>query len=594
VNAVPQPAPPPMPRPIGRTAAAPPLPATYPSPYPVRRPPVAIGLSLAIGLVAIALQVRYGLLGDVSWLITADEKWLDGQIPYRDFIEINPPASLLLYWPAVALARLVGVWPEFAVAAFGFLSIAGSLALSAAILRRAGLIGRVGPLGLGIALVALAILPGQSFDERDQLAAVYGMPFLAIAAARAARARVDWRMALLAGVGAGVMAAIKPPYALVAIALTPYLARRIGVAGLLHAVEFYAAAAVGLAYAALVALAFPHYVADILPLGLAVYAPLRESLPALLSEPGVLVTLVLGAALVQIAGRDIGEPLVAAPALGALGALAAYLVQGKGWLYQAYPALALMTVAAGLALDLRPQSPRRMATGALTGLAAAIALVWLDRWPLPIAFAAAAAASALLAAIERFERAGRARNRKSPLAEMGVAAAIGVACGLFAIDGVRTPVLARALASLGPHPTVLTISESLAFGHPMVRRVGGVWVQRVPSLWITSAVRRLIDEHPGDEALAARLRPYIDSDRDRLVEDIRRNRPDAILVGRLDTRFHQWAWSDPAITAARADYQLFAAEPGHAFPAELYVRKDLIGLRASLAGDIAREPDPAR
>jgi len=545
----------------------------------VRRLPPAIALSLAIGLVAIALQVRYGLLGDVSWLITADEKWLDGETPYRDFIEINPPASLLLYWPAIALARLVGVWPEFAVAAFGFLGIAASLGLAAAILSRAGMIGRVGPLALGVALVALAVLPGQSFDERDQLAALCGLPFLALAAARAARAPVDWPMAVAAGVGAGVMAAIKPPYALVAIALTPYLIRRIGVLALIGSIEFYAAAAVGLAYVALVASVFPHYVADILPLGLAVYEPVRESFLELVGQPGVLLTLALGAALARIAASDIGEPLVAVPALAALGALAAYFVQGKGWLYQTYPALAFMILAAGLALELRPPAPRPTAIGALAGVAAALALLWLGRWPLPIAFAAAAGASALEAALERT---GRRRERKTPLAEMGVAGLIGVACGLFAMDGVSTPALARALASLGPHPTVLAISESLAFGHPMVRAVGGVWVQRVPSLWITSAARRLLDEHPGDEALAARLRPYIDADRQRLVEDIERGRPDAILVGRLDTRFHQWAWSDPAIAAARADYRLFAAEPGKAFPAELYVRKDLLGLRTTL------------
>ena len=117
----------------------------------------------------------------------------------------------------------------------------------------------------------------------------------------------------------------------------------------------------------------------------------------------------------------------------------------------------------------------------------------------------------------------------------------------------------------------------------MVRAVGGVWAQRVPSLWITSAARRLVDEHPGDEALARRLAPYIDRDRRMLVEDIERGRPDAILVGRLDTRFHQWAWSDPAIAAARADYRFFAAEPDKDFPAELCVRKDLIGLRATPA-----------
>jgi hypothetical protein len=541
----------------------------------------AVALSASIGLIAILLQARYGLLGDVSWLITLDEKWLDGATPYRDFIEINPPASLLLYWPAVALARFLGVWPEFTVAAFGFLSIAASLTLSLVILRRAGLIERLGPVALGVALVTLAILPGQSFDERDQLAALYGLPLVALAAARAARAPIDGSLALLAGLGAGAMAAIKPPYALVAIAVIPYLVKRIGLRAALGALEFYAAAAVGLAYLALAARFFPRYVDDILPIGMALYAPIREPLAALIGAPGTLLVLILGAAATQLAPRTDGEPLVTVPALAALGALAAFLVQGKGWLYQAYPALAFMMLAAGLALDLSRPAPRRIAIGALAALAAAFATLALGRWPLPIVFAAAGGAAALSLALERR---APAREGKTLLTQMGVAAAIGVACALFAMDGVRTPALARALASLGPHPSVAAISESLAFSHPMARSVGAVWVQRTPSLWMTSAARRLIDEHPGDAALAARLQPYIDRDRDWLVEDIRRNRPDAILVGRLDSRFHQWAWSDPVITAARADYQLFAVNPDKDFPAELYVRKDLIGLRPGLPG----------
>jgi hypothetical protein len=78
------------------------------------------------------------------------------------------------------------------------------------------------------------------------------------------------------------------------------------------------------------------------------------------------------------------------------------------------------------------------------------------------------------------------------------------------------------------------------------------------------------------------MRVYIDADRDRLVADLNRSRPDALLVGRLDTRFHQWVWNDPAIAAARADYRLFAAETDSGFPAELWVRTDLFGLRPGL------------
>jgi hypothetical protein len=165
---------------------------------------------------------------------------------------------------------------------------------------------------------------------------------------------------------------------------------------------------------------------------------------------------------------------------------------------------------------------------------------------------------------------------------MGVAAALGAACGLFAMDGIETPTIARALTSLGPHPTVASLSESLAFGHPMVRRVGGVWDQSVPSLWISAAARRRIDENPHDAALAARMRIYIDADRDRLVADLNRNRPDALLVGRLDTRFHQWLWNDPEVAAERADYRPYATEANAGFPAELWVRADLFGLRPGL------------
>jgi hypothetical protein len=538
---------------------------------------------VVIGLAAILLQWRFGLLGDVSWLITVDEKWLDGATPYRDIIEINPPASLMLYGPAVALARVLGVAPEFTVAAFGFLSIAAGLGLAAAILSRAGLIDRIGALGASIALIAFAVLPGQSFDERDHLAAVYGLPFLAVSAARAARAPLDARLALLAGLGAGLMAVIKPPYALVAIVLLPYIVRRAGIVPLLKAVEYYVAAAFGLAYVAIVPHAFPDYVANVLPIGLDLYAPIREPLASLLAAPGPLVAFVLVVCALRLARDDPGEPLVAVPALAGLGALAAYLVQGKGWLYQAYPALAFFALAAGAALARAPQPRPRVALGALALLATAASLLALGRWPLPLAFVAAGAAATLAWVLE-------GRNGAPPIAEMGVAAALGAACGLFAMDGIETPTIARALASLGPHPTVASLSESLAFGHPMARRVGGVWAQSVPSLWITAAARRRIDENPGDAALAARMRAFIDADRDRLVADLKRNRPDALLVGRLDTRFHQWVWNDPEITAARADYRLFATEADPGFPAELWVRADLFGLRPRLPDAEAGTP----
>ena len=162
-------------------------------------------LVAAIGLAAIGLQLHFGLLGDVSWLITVDEKWLDGETPYLDFIEINPPASLMLYWPAVALARLIGVAPEFTVAAFRLPQHRGKPRSERGDPRprrpaRTHRAGRLRP-SRWSRWRSCRASPSTSATNSPLL---YGLPFLALAAARAARGPVDLPLAIVAGLGAGV------------------------------------------------------------------------------------------------------------------------------------------------------------------------------------------------------------------------------------------------------------------------------------------------------------------------------------------------------------------------------------------------------
>ena len=537
---------------------------------------ILLGITLAIGLIAIATQLWFGLLGDVSWMITIDEKWLGGQVPYVDFVEINPPASLLLYWPAVAFAHALGLRAEFMVSAFGFASIAASLALSALILKRAAL--TVGPTAYAFVLIALAVLPGEAFCERDHLAAVYALPFLALSIARAERAATDFRLAALAGVGAGLMAAIKPPYALVAIAVAPYLWRRIGLRALLGSAEYYFAAAVGVVYLAIVPWGFPAYVGDVMRMGVDIYVPIRDSLAGLFVESGGLLFLLVGLLVVLVAGKAIDKSWIAVPALAGLGAFGAYMIQGKGWLYQALPALMFLTIAAGFALETRS----RLAI-ALSAAAMAVGALGIHAIPnlAPPIGVAAAAATWLHRRLALRADAGGAHSAGpswvTMFARYGLVAAIGAACGLCVSERPMAPALEAALARLGAHPTLAGITEVMGFGHPMARHTGAIWVQRVPYLLITSAVRRLVDEHPGDAALRQRLQPYADRDKAMLIEDIGRQRPDALLVGPLNTRMHAALWADPEISAARADYRLFATNDRPDFPAELWVRKDLVG-----------------
>jgi len=515
----------------------------------------------AAGIVALAaaVQLSFGMMADVAWLIHCDERWLDGALPYRDFLELNPPASLWLYWPAVALARRLGSPSEAVVSAFGFAAALSAIGVSALILR--GVRGA----GAGLALAALAallLLPGQTFCERDHLAAVFGVPFLALALARARGATPGVALAAAAGLGCGAMAAIKPPYALIAALLALYQLRRSGWRAVLRSPEYYVAAALGLAYVAAVAPLFPAYIANELPFNAEVYVAVREPLAALVASPGAMTFLLIALTAAWAARGRWAEPEFAIALLAAAGAGLAYLAQGKGWVYQATPAMMYATLAAPVAL---PAAPLRGYAALLAGaLAAAAAAPFGHNLGLAVGVGIAVGFGLDAA------RAGAALSLPR-LAPFAFAAAVGAACGLCTIERPTTPKLEALLAGLGPHLTLGTISEDEGLGFPLVRRLHAVWAMRSHSLIVSDYVLRLSAQRPAE---AARLAPFAKRDRANLVDDITRRRPDALLVGPTGTALHAEVWADPRVQAAMADYAHVATERQPGYTAELWLRKD--------------------
>ena len=434
------------------------------------------------------------------------------------------------------------------------------------------------PLAQAIALVVFAVLPGHSFDERDHLAAVFGAPFLAVAAARAARA---------------------PVHSLLAVARRPRRRRDGGDQTALCAggdrdpalsrgpARLRARCAAAIEYGAAAALGSPIWRS--FPSAFLITSPTccRSASPstrrsasrfgALLAAPGALLTLALGAAAAKLAGRRLGEPLVAIPALAALGAFAAYLIQGKGgsirtirrWPTSAWPpaaALAIGPQPRGGRKSARspPSSPRWRSTPSASSRSS-IALRRRRRGG--ASSPERREASPRRAAVRRNGRRRRDRRRRRAVRHER-----------------RRDADDRARAG-EPRPASHRRGdlESLAFGHPMTRAVGGVWVQSVPSLWITSAVRRLIDEHPHDAALAGA--PSLYRQRSRKAGRGPEAKPARRDPGRQARHpLPPMGVERPQIAAARADYRFFAVEPGTDFPAELYVRKDLIGLAADAPG----------
>ncbi len=121
-----------------------------------------------------------------------------------------------------------GLPSEAVVSAFGFAAAGAAMALERAHPARRA---RGGPgTGAGGARRARRAAGRRPSASATIWRRVFGVPFLAVALARARGAPVSARLAVLAGLGAGAMAAIKPPYALIGALLALYLAARLGLA----------------------------------------------------------------------------------------------------------------------------------------------------------------------------------------------------------------------------------------------------------------------------------------------------------------------------------------------------------------------------
>ncbi len=464
-----------------------------------------VAMLVAILGAAIVLRHVFAANADVSWQITLSEKILDGHRLYTDLIEVNPPASTFLYLPAVALAHLLRWAPETVIDTLVFFAALASLAVVSHIAGRYRLLdGLDGQSVAAFALTVMVILPAQTFGQREHIALIAVLPMLATLAARAQGARPLLWHCLVAGVGAGITVCIKPYFAPAIVLAAAAAALQARSWRLLFVLENWIAAAMVAAYGIGVVVFFRAFITDVMPLLADLYIPVRLPLaeiltgvPMLLWGAAVLVVLSLR----RGAGRRPAIPILLA---ASAGFAAAYVIQGKGWPYHAYPMLALVLIA----LDLAGNDRRRRAD--LAG-----------------------------------ERAGwRSLGATSAL---GVVAAVSFVWFSFTAD---TRAAAALVERVGPpHPSITMISPDLGIGHPLVRTVGGRWLSRYCSLWITdnAAILRFVGGL--DETRSRRIAAYEAAERQRLIGEIRDGKPDIILIDNRGYHWSEWLDADPDLSA---------------------------------------------
>jgi hypothetical protein len=478
---------------------------------------------LAAVVGALAVQLLRSTNPDVSWLLTVNDHILAGAKPYVDVIEVNPPASILLYMFPAIIAKALSVRAEAVLIALLTALIAGTLLFVVGIVNRYRLTAQAdNALFLAVTGFVIALLPLSEFAQREHFATLFLLPYAFVAIARAQGAKIGWADGLASGLLLGLAIAIKPHFALCAALVAGYEILRSKSPRPLLSIGHLIAGAVAIAYLIASLIFFPKFFSDMTPLLADLYLPARNGPAFLLAKIGFAIVLPLGLCWIYRKGEPREGMIVLL--LIAVGFFAAYLIQGKGWDNHAYPVVAFCLLAAAWAAQ--------QAIGGEPGL----------RRKLGVLLLAAAAA----VAIPRFDKSGDDNSA-----------------------------LAAAISKLAPHPKLLALGFVLRFGHPLTRDIGGTWVGHVPCLWMTGGAMVMKDRVGDDATLRARADAYFERDRLTVAQDIETQRPDIVLIQKTNGfDFADWIAGSPRLRAAMEIYEL----------ADTVGRVQIFRLRAPSAG----------
>ena len=505
----------------------------------------AIAACLAL---AVFIQSRVLLNHDVAWVVHSAARLLDGGELGADIVAANPPLVWYLSLPAAWLARVTGL-PDYQTIRFTtlLLVLAGlGLTWRAALPWRAsGRAAEARALVIGAA-VAVAVMAGASFGQREHLSLILALPYLVLAGigggSRALRVTV--------GVMAGLGFAFKPTLLAVPmlVELTNALAARRAAAVL--RIETIAMAATGLVYLLVVVLAAPAYLTDVLPGFRDLYWGFENTTPAAMLArlaPGGLMIAVAALALSAAgAWRRLHLILIAA----ALGYAASDLLQQKNYAYHAWPALATSLVVMVLGLTAALVAWRAMPRGVS------------HRWRRP-ALICAAILGVLLAV-----RAARAEAEW--LADAGAGGGAG--------QERRELIAAVRSLLVEGDDLVFAMSTHPYPGFPTVNYVGGRWAGRSNSSVEVPAVVKLAQlADPVERAeILATARAF----RRRVVADLVARRPRVVLVDARRSRH--------AIGRRRFDFlEYYGEEPGFA---ELWASYEEVTPRRGIRIFVRRQP----
>jgi len=471
--------------------------------------PFVMAALAAITVFSVYYQQHWGTISDTSWLITVCERMLGGEKLYVDIFDTNPPFSIWLYMPPVALAKFLGIAPEILVHAWTYLAALGGLIFAGLIVRRARFAEAPALFAAAPVVYAmLVVFPGNAFSQREHIGMALFLPMLTLMAWRMrteAESQPDLWIGLLAGLCGSVLLLVKPHYALMILLPVLFTCWRKRSVSPLFAVEHWVIGLICLAYLAAVLINYPAFLNDVYPLLAEAYLTINLYGPIvqLYGVAGVL----LGLALWLYWPTGGAPELAVTAALASAAGVVTLVWQAKGWPYHAYPALLCATVAL---IDLLCQPAGRAPAGILRRSVRIIVLI-----------------AGVMVSVIPF------RLAPKPSDEI--------------VSAIRAEVA---------RPTVISIGIDIATAHPLSRMIGGDYRSHHPSLWMVRGAQRLIGAAGTDAVEVRRLEALRDGFIAQAAGDIERSKPDIIFDGGSKPRPAELAIRvDPSIRCALEGYR---------------------------------------
>jgi hypothetical protein len=362
----------------------------------------------------------------------------------------------------------------------------GSVWLSARILVRADHTLARFVWAVPVLVFLLLALSPADFGQREQIAVICLLPWLALLAARDRTA--DFRAGstaerLAAGLGAAIFVMIKPPFSVLALAVPVLvLARQRRSARPLLTTENVFGAVLTVAYLVALVIFMQPFFTDVLPLLREVYLPMRLPVIDMLMLLPVKIFLAMAAATLSMAYPDRPHRDAKILLLAGVGYVPGFIVMGKGWNYHAMPFLTLGMLAFVLQfLRLRPQ--RDLPALAKAGVGFGLFL--------------------LLTTVAPRQGLAFAESRD-------------------ALDEATA-----AINRIADHPTLISIGSALQIGHPLARMAGARMVGRHPSGWMVNDAQVLIESGP-DAATRLRLEALRADYTQAIASELATKRPDIV------------------------------------------------------------------